>query len=102
MSEREEIILAIKRKGTITKAAEYLGLARRTLQDRMRSLGLGESKDRANVLGGLGRRGRRKKKFSRHKRAYAAVASITAAAVAVGLGVAITRKKASSASPTKA
>lgn len=90
MSEREEIIAAIRAAGTITKAAKRLGVARRTLQDRMRKLGLSESKERASVLGGLGKRGRRKKSFTASRtRTYAAVA---AAVVAVGVGVAVTRK----------
>ena len=90
MSEREEIIQAIRLTGTITKAAKRLGVHRRTLQDRMRDLGLKESKDRAGVLGGLGKRGRPKKKFKKRTRTYAAVA---AAVLAVGVGVVATRKR---------
>jgi predicted ArsR family transcriptional regulator len=89
MSEREEIVTAIRSTGSITKAAKRLGIHRRTLQDRMRALGLAESKDRASVLGGLGKRGRPKKKFKRHARTYAAIG---AAVLAVGVGVAMTRK----------
>lgn len=89
MSEREQIIEAIRLTGTITKAAKRLGVHRRTLQDRMRALGLAESKDRASVLGGLGKRGRPKKKFKKRSYAYAAVG---AAVLAVGVGVVLTRK----------
>jgi hypothetical protein len=42
----------------------------------MRSLGLKESKDRAGVLGGLGKRGRPKKRFRNRARGYAAVATV--------------------------
>lgn len=94
MSERQEIIEAIRSTGTITKAAKRLGVHRRTLQDRMRALGLRESKDRASILGGLGKRGRPKKAFKKRSRTYAAVA---AAVLAVGVGVVVTRKRSISA-----
>lgn len=88
MSEREEIVEAIRSTGTITKAAKRLGIHRRTLQDRMRALGLGESKERPSQLGGLGKRGRPKKRFKNRARNYA----IGAAAIAVAAGIVLSRK----------
>ena len=104
MSEREEIIEAIRSTGTITKAAKRLGIHRRTLQDRMNFLGLKESEERAVVLGGRGKRGRPKAKFKGRARAYASAAmkhvkkhagayASGVAVLAVGVGVAVSRKK---------
>lgn len=83
-NERAEIEQAIKDSGdNITKAAERLGVARRTLQNRMRSLGIPE-----------GKRGRRKMRIS-----YRAKKNLYAAG-AVGLAVlgvvAISRGRSSS------
>lgn len=66
--------------GNIGRAARKLGVARRTLQDRMRFYGIP-----------AGKAGRRKKKMSygRHAKSYA----IGAAAVALAAGAVILQKK---------
>lgn len=93
--ERNDILTAIKDSGgavvgnkivggSISRAAKWLGVARRTLQNRMRFYGIP-----------TGTAGRRKKKisYSRGAKRYAAGAAIGAAAVAAVIGGAVIYRK---------
>ena len=70
--------------GSISKAAEKLGVARRTLQDRMRFYGIPK-----------GKAGRRRKKMSygRAKRAFSRYAPVASVAVVAVLGVGLLYRK---------
>lgn len=81
MSERQDILDAIRDAGTITKAAKRLGIHRRTLQDRMRAHGIPR-----------GKRGRPKRRV-RYSRAAKRYAIPTIAAAVVG-GFLLSRRQA--------
>ena len=76
MTDKATIEAAIRdNDNNVSKAARALGVARRTLQNRMRAYGL------------RGTPGRRKRKlsYSKHKRAYAAAGAVAAVALVGGL-----------------
>lgn len=84
--EKNDILAAIHDAGgNISKAARRLGVARRTLQARMRSHGIPK-----------GQAGRRKRKISYSRASKGYAVGIAAVAAVVG-GVALYRRKGSSA-----
>jgi hypothetical protein len=75
MAEREDILSAIRdSNGNISRAARKLGVARRTLQNRMRFYGIPK-----------GRAGRRKRKIAYGKRPLKWAVGGAAAAVGIAL-----------------
>ena len=74
MDDRNEILAAIRDAGgNITDAAKSLGVARRTLQNRMRKYGIAEGKS-----------GRPPRKLRHAKRNRTAASGLAAAAMLVG------------------
>lgn len=93
MSDRNRLEAAIRetggtveangniRGGNLSKVADKLGVARKTLYNHMKALGL------------RGASGRPKKRFKKRARTYAAAAAVGTAVLAVGVGVAMASKK---------